>query len=165
MIDTSMVRVHQHAACITDSGNQAVGRSRGGLTSKLHVVVDRNGLLLRLGITAGQAHDNRHCSTLLSGLAPRTALQVMTRPIKLDPNRVPRPLAHLVPVAEKWGDDDDGDHDQAVKSASRSELEALVYCIDEVSDDYLLGWLAGPESFNNNPSPEYVAFYLPKYGD
>jgi hypothetical protein len=74
MIDTSMVRVHQHAACIADSGNQAVGRSRGGLTSKLHVVVDRNGLPLRLGITAGQAHDNRLCSTLLSGPAPRTVL-------------------------------------------------------------------------------------------
>ena len=28
MIDTSMVRVHQHAACIADSGSQAVGRSR-----------------------------------------------------------------------------------------------------------------------------------------
>src|SRR5262245_5932829 len=44
MIDTSMIRVHQHAACIADSGNQAVGRSRGGLTSKLHVVVDAKGL-------------------------------------------------------------------------------------------------------------------------
>ena len=43
MIDTSMVRVHQHAACIADSANQSVGRSRGGLTSKLHVVVDANG--------------------------------------------------------------------------------------------------------------------------
>src|SRR5436190_3984580 len=74
MIDTSMVRVHQHAACIADSGNQAVGRSRGGLTTKLHVVVDGKGLPLRLGITAGQAHDNRLCSTLLSGLAPRTML-------------------------------------------------------------------------------------------
>jgi hypothetical protein len=27
MIDTTMVRVHQHAACVADSGNQAVGRS------------------------------------------------------------------------------------------------------------------------------------------
>jgi transposase len=72
MIDTSMVRVHQHAACIADSGNQAVARSRGGLTSKLHVVVDCKGLPLRLGITAGEAHDNRLCSTLLSGLPPRT---------------------------------------------------------------------------------------------
>jgi hypothetical protein len=74
MIDTSMVRVHQHGACIADSGNQAVGRSRGGLTSKLHAVVDGKGLPLRLGITAGQAHDNRLCSTLLSGLAPGTML-------------------------------------------------------------------------------------------
>jgi hypothetical protein len=74
MIDTSLVRVHQHAACITDSGSQAVGRSRGGLTSKLHVVVDGKGLPLWLGMTAGQTHDNRLCSTLLSGLAPRTML-------------------------------------------------------------------------------------------
>jgi hypothetical protein len=49
MIDTSVVRVHQHAACIADSRNEAVGRSRGGLTSKLHVVVDGRGLPLRLG--------------------------------------------------------------------------------------------------------------------
>ena len=72
MIDTSMVRVHQHATCIADSGSQAVGRSRGGLTSKLHVVVDGKGRPLRLGITAGQTHDNRLCSALLTGLAPRT---------------------------------------------------------------------------------------------
>ena len=29
MIDTSMVRVHQHAASISDSASQSVGRSRG----------------------------------------------------------------------------------------------------------------------------------------
>jgi transposase len=61
MIDTSMVRVHQHAASISNSGNQAVGRSRGGLTSKLHAVVDANGLPVRFGITPGEAHDNRLC--------------------------------------------------------------------------------------------------------
>jgi transposase len=72
MIDTSMVRVHQHAACIANSAGQAVGRSRGGLTSKLHVVVDGTGLPLRLGVTPGEAHDNRLCSTLLSGLTPQT---------------------------------------------------------------------------------------------
>ena len=72
MIDTSMVRVHQHAACIADSANEAVGRSRGGLTTKVHVVVDGKGLPLRLGVTPGEAHDNRLCSTLLSGLSPKT---------------------------------------------------------------------------------------------
>jgi transposase len=72
MIDTSMVRVHQRAACIADSANQAIGRSRGGPTSKLHVVVDGNGLPVRLGVTPGEAHDNRLCSALLTGLGPRT---------------------------------------------------------------------------------------------
>ena len=66
MIDTSMVRVHQHAACIADSASQALGRSRGGLTTKLHAVVDGKGLPLRLEVTPGEAHDNRLCLTLLA---------------------------------------------------------------------------------------------------
>src|SRR5262249_57251918 len=48
MIDTSIVRVHQHAACIARNRRQSMGRSRGGLTSKIHVVVDTNGLPVRL---------------------------------------------------------------------------------------------------------------------
>jgi len=74
MIDTSMVRVHQHAACITDSAGQSVGRSRGGLTSKLHALVYANGLPIRLGLTIGEAYDNQLCSVLLTGLKPQTML-------------------------------------------------------------------------------------------
>ena len=59
MIDTSIVRVHQHSACITRNRRQSMGRSRGGLTSKIHAVVDTNGLPVRLALTAGEAHDNR----------------------------------------------------------------------------------------------------------
>ena len=36
MIDTSIVRVDQHGACITRNRRQSMGRSRGGLTSKIH---------------------------------------------------------------------------------------------------------------------------------
>jgi transposase len=42
MIDTSIVRVHQHGACIADN-QEDMGRSRGGLTSKIHAVVDTAG--------------------------------------------------------------------------------------------------------------------------
>jgi hypothetical protein len=49
MIDTSIVRVHQHGACIANNSGQDMGRSRGGLNSKIHVVVDGNGLPLQLG--------------------------------------------------------------------------------------------------------------------
>src|SRR6478672_4127569 len=36
MIDTSIVRVHQHGAGVARSKRQSIGRSRGGLTSKIH---------------------------------------------------------------------------------------------------------------------------------
>src|SRR5258706_10035729 len=68
MIDTSIVRVHQHGACITRNRRQSMGRSRGGLTSKIHALVDTNGLPVRLALTAGEAHDNRLPGKLLSRL-------------------------------------------------------------------------------------------------
>src|SRR5262249_52722834 len=68
MIDTSIVRVHQHGACIIRNRRQSMGRSRGGLTSKIHAVVDTNGLPVRLALTAGEAHDNRVADKLLSRL-------------------------------------------------------------------------------------------------
>jgi transposase len=68
MIDTSIVRVHQHGACIARNKRQSMGRSRGGLTSKIHAVVDRSGLPVRLALTTGEAHDNRLAAKLLSRL-------------------------------------------------------------------------------------------------
>jgi transposase len=44
------------------------------LTSKIHAVVDANGLPVQLGLTPGEAHDNRLCSLFLTGLQPRTML-------------------------------------------------------------------------------------------
>jgi transposase len=52
MIDTSIIRVHQHAACTARNRRQSMGRSRGGLTSKIHALVDTNGLPIRLALTA-----------------------------------------------------------------------------------------------------------------
>jgi transposase len=66
MIDTSIIRVYQHAACIARNKKQSMGRSRGGLTSKIHAVVDANGLPVRLALTTGEAHDNRLAGKLLS---------------------------------------------------------------------------------------------------
>jgi transposase len=47
MIDTSIVRVHQHGACITRNRRQSMGRSRGGLTSKIHALGQRATTSLR----------------------------------------------------------------------------------------------------------------------
>ncbi len=49
-------------------------RSRGGLTSKIHAVVDTNGLPVRLALTTREAHDNRLAGKLLSRLKSGTML-------------------------------------------------------------------------------------------
>ncbi len=74
MIDTSVVRVHQHGACVAGNREQHMGRSRGGLKSKTHAVVDTNGPPVHLALTPGEAHHNRLCSVLLSALLPQTML-------------------------------------------------------------------------------------------
>lgn len=45
-----------------------MGRSRGGLTTKIHALVDANGLPIRLKLSAGQAHDARSGVSLLENL-------------------------------------------------------------------------------------------------
>jgi transposase len=46
-----------------------MGRSRGGLTTKIHAVTDAGGMPLRFAITPGQGHDASAAGGLLSGLA------------------------------------------------------------------------------------------------
>lgn len=43
-----------------------MGRSRGGLTTKIHAVVDADGLPIALKITPGQAHDGRSGADMLA---------------------------------------------------------------------------------------------------
>jgi hypothetical protein len=46
---------------------QALGRSRGGLTTKIHMLCDGLGRPLRFMLTAGQRHDNLTAKALLEG--------------------------------------------------------------------------------------------------
>ncbi len=45
-----------------------MGRSRGGLTTKIHALVDANGLPIALKLTEGQAHDGKSAADMLEGL-------------------------------------------------------------------------------------------------
>lgn len=45
-----------------------MGRSRGGLTTKIHALVDANGLPVVLKLTEGQAHDGRSAADMLDGI-------------------------------------------------------------------------------------------------
>lgn len=56
MIDSTIVRAHQHATCIQNGSGEDLGRSRGGLTTNIPAVVDTNGLPIHVSITGGQRH-------------------------------------------------------------------------------------------------------------
>ncbi len=47
--------------------DQALGRSRGGFSTKIHGLVDGLGNPLRLLLSAGQHHDSLHAAALLDG--------------------------------------------------------------------------------------------------
>ena len=46
-----------------------MGRARGGLTTKIHALVDAEGLPIDLKLTEGQAHDGRSADDMLEALA------------------------------------------------------------------------------------------------
>ena len=48
-------------------GEQALGRSRGGFSCKIHITVDGLGNPLRLVLTGGERHDSTQAQTLLAG--------------------------------------------------------------------------------------------------
>ena len=51
-----------------------MGRSRGGLTTKIHALVDALGLPICLKLTEGQAHDGRSADDMLDSLTEGTIL-------------------------------------------------------------------------------------------
>lgn len=95
------------AAGLADVRARALGRSRGGLTSRLHVITDARGLPIALHLTAGQAHDGHTGATLLATLGPGQRL-IADRAYDMDSLRASlaargveaaiRPLAHRNPM-------------------------------------------------------------------
>ena len=51
-----------------------MGRSRGGLTTKIHALVDAEGRPIRLKLTEGQAHDGRSASDMFDTVGAGTIL-------------------------------------------------------------------------------------------
>ncbi|WP_443193022.1 IS5 family transposase [Novosphingobium sp. KACC 22771] len=69
MIDSTCVRVHQHGATAKKgSFDHGMGRSRGGLTSKLHALVDAEGRPVGLRLTGGQVHDACEAEALIADI-------------------------------------------------------------------------------------------------
>lgn len=67
MIDSTIIRAHQHAAGAKGQEKQALGRSRGGFSTKIHALCDALGNPLKFILTPGQTSDFTQALTLLEG--------------------------------------------------------------------------------------------------
>src|SRR5688572_15078691 len=61
LIDSAIIKAHSHAAGVLmrlgGQSAQALGRSPGGFTTKLHALVTQGGRRLRYSLTGGEVHD------------------------------------------------------------------------------------------------------------
>lgn len=67
-IDGSYVKAHQHSTGAAGEGSQAIGKSRAGNTSKIHLAVDSCGLPIEFLVTGGETHDSKAASELIAQL-------------------------------------------------------------------------------------------------
>ena len=63
--DGSYVRCHQHASGARRGEDRAIGRSRGGATTKIHLSCDADGYPLHFKITGGEVHDSQVAGELI----------------------------------------------------------------------------------------------------
>lgn len=69
-IDGTYIPVHQHASGAAKGKEAAVGPSRGGTTTKIHGVCDRNGNPVSAEVTAGNVSDIAHAEKIVDDLVP-----------------------------------------------------------------------------------------------
>lgn len=76
MIDATVIRAHACSAGYQkDSGDQeALGRSKGGFTMKIHALVDALGNPLKFILTPGQRHDITQAESLLLNIENTTVI-------------------------------------------------------------------------------------------
>ncbi len=77
MIDSTHLKAHRTAASLLKGGAfpRQIGRTRGGLNSRLHAVCDGDGKPVVLRLTAGQVSDYRGADTVLEAL-PKAAVLI-----------------------------------------------------------------------------------------
>ena len=64
-VDGSYVRCHQHASGARLGEDRAIGQSRGGATTKIHLSCDADGYPLDFKITGGEVHDSQVADELI----------------------------------------------------------------------------------------------------
>lgn len=65
-IDGSIVKAHQDSSGAASRSDEAIGKSRGGNSTKIHLAVDSGGLPVYFEISGGQVHDIAYAQRLIA---------------------------------------------------------------------------------------------------
>ncbi|CAA9356045.1 MAG: Mobile element protein [uncultured Gemmatimonadaceae bacterium] len=78
-VDGTVIRAHQHAAgAVGGQEHEALGRSRGGFSTKVHVRAEGSGKPMVVVLSGGERHESRYVRALLS--AGRVRRRAQGRP-------------------------------------------------------------------------------------
>jgi transposase len=84
-IDGSYVKAHQHSAGAASGETEAIGKSRAGNTTKIHLAVDAYGLPIEFVITGGEVND---CTAAPELIAKRPHAQAIVADKGYDSERI-----------------------------------------------------------------------------
>lgn len=73
-IDVSYVKAYQHSAGAVSRQSQAIGKSRAGNTTKIHLAVDGYGLPVEFEITGGEVNGCSAAPDLIAKLPDKKAM-------------------------------------------------------------------------------------------
>jgi transposase len=78
--------------------DHALGRSRGGFGSKIHLVADSGGIPLAAHVTAGQAHESKH----FEGVVNRVRIRQPLGRARTRPGAIAGDKGYSYPAIRRW---------------------------------------------------------------
>jgi transposase len=98
-IDGTVARAHQHAAgAVGGQEHEALGRSRGGFSTKVHLRAEGGGKPLAFVVSGGERHESRYVEALLARGHVRRAARGRPR---VRPERVVRDKGYSYPAVRR----------------------------------------------------------------
>nr|WP_275406678.1 IS5 family transposase [Actinomadura bangladeshensis] len=151
-IDSTVLRAHQHAAgarrdgqtqaeppggTTTEPGDHALGRSRGGLSTKLHLACEQGHKPLSLVVTAGQRGDAPQFEAVMAGIrvARLGGVHPRTRPERVRADNLTE-VASERAVAGRTPHTAKVQHGSAHSTNQRELTNPSDCCLDRTPDEH-----------------------------
>jgi transposase len=109
-IDGSISKAHQHSAGAYSGQDQAIGKSRGGHSTKMIMAVDAFGLPIHFSVTGGHVHEMKSAGSLIEAL-PQSDYLIADKGYNSEPMRQRLREQGITPVIPRHANSTIGNDD------------------------------------------------------